>query len=69
MHLHPGRETAPGPSWFLVGSIILKSDLPSVVLLVKPLIALYVDDYKSSRTIDFDEDLKLFQQDHENLER
>ena len=48
--------------------IILIGDLPSVVLPCNT-IALYVDDYKSSRTIDFDEDLELFQQDLENLER
>ena len=32
-------------------------------------IALYVDDYKNSKNIDFDENLELFQQDLENLER
>ena len=53
-----------GPLFF----IILISDLLSVVLPFKT-IALYVDDYKSSGTIDFDEDLELFQQDLENLER
>lgn len=48
--------------------IILISDLRCVVLPCNT-IALYVDDYKSSRTIDFDEDLELFQEDLENLER
>ena len=59
------------PQGFLLGTlflIILISDLPSVVLPCNT-IALYVDDYKSLRTIDFGEDLELFQQDLENLER
>ena len=63
VHLHSGRETAPAPQGSLLGAlffIILISDLPSVVLPCNT-IALYVDDYKNSKTIDFDEDLELFQ--------
>ena len=71
VHLHPGREMPRAPQGSLFGAlffIILISDLLSVVLPCNT-IALYVDDYKSSRTIDFDEDLELFQQDLGNLER
>ena len=53
-----------GPLFF----IIFISDLPSVVLPGNT-IALYADDCKSSRIIDSAEDLELFQQDLENLER
>ena len=59
------------PQGFLLGRlffIIFISDLPSLVL-PGDTIALYGDDYKSSRTRHSDEDLELLQQDLKNLER
>ena len=58
VHLHPGREIAPGPSGFLVWSSVLHSTNKRPALCSTSL-----------RTIDFDEDLELFQQHLENLER
>ena len=53
-----------GPLFF----IIFISDLPRLVIPGNT-IALYADDCKSLRIIDFDEDLKFLQRELENLEK